>query len=80
MGALEEEVEGISNTTKGGSWIVKESDRRVGPNYFRNMPKTYIKHAKKGSSSYQSQGRTYKVLVWIIIEGQKTVPMSHQFV
>ena len=29
-----------------------ESGRRVGPNYCRNMQKTYRKYSKKGSSSY----------------------------
>ena len=31
---------------------VGESGRRVGQNYSRNMPKTYRKHTKKGSSKY----------------------------
>ena len=54
MGALEEEVEGISNTTKGGVhglWerVAEEWDQ-ITPETCQRL--TYRKHAKKGSNSY----------------------------
>ena len=52
-----------------------EGGRRVEQNYPRNMSTLYRKHAKEDPSSYQSKRRTYQVLIGIIIEGQKTVPM-----
>ena len=41
----------------------------------RNMPESYRKHAKKDPGSYQSKRRSYQVLIVIVIEGQKTIPM-----
>ena len=44
------------------------------------MPESYRKHAKKDPGSYQSKKRSYQVLIGIVIEDQKTVPMIDHFV
>ena len=44
------------------------------------MPKPYRKHAQVDKGSYQGKWRSYKVLDSKMIEGQKTAPMSSNFV